>query len=56
MMDQVGLDVVLNIENHYAQERPHLPSGPRELLEKYVDAGHLGVKSGQGFYTYDTPR
>ncbi|WP_037853480.1 3-hydroxyacyl-CoA dehydrogenase family protein [Streptomyces sp. NRRL S-340] len=56
MMDQVGLDVVLDIENHYAQERPHLPSGPRELLRKYVDAGHLGVKSGQGFYTYDTPR
>nr|BFD87341.1 3-hydroxyacyl-CoA dehydrogenase family protein [Streptomyces sp. Xyl84] len=56
MMDQVGLDVVLDIENHYAQERPHLPSGPRELLKKYVDAGHLGVKSGQGFYTYDAPR
>lgn len=56
MMDQVGLDVVLDIENHYAQERPHLPWGPRELLKTYVDAGHLGVKSGQGFYTYDAPR
>ncbi|MFG2651274.1 3-hydroxyacyl-CoA dehydrogenase family protein [Streptomyces sp. NPDC048436] len=55
MMDQVGLDVVLDIENHYAQERPYLPAGPRELLKKYVDAGHLGVKSGQGFYTYDQP-
>ncbi|MEV0263661.1 3-hydroxyacyl-CoA dehydrogenase family protein [Streptomyces sp. NPDC050617] len=54
MMDQVGLDVVLDIENHYAQERPHLPAGPRELLKKYVDAGHLGVKSGRGFYAYDT--
>ncbi|MFI1072688.1 hypothetical protein [Streptomyces puniciscabiei] len=21
-------------------------------MEKYVDAGHLGVKTGQGFYTY----
>lgn len=56
MMDQVGLDVVLDIENHYAQERPHIPSGPRELLRKYVDAGHLGVKTGQGFYTYDSAR
>ncbi|MFG2500855.1 3-hydroxyacyl-CoA dehydrogenase family protein [Streptomyces sp. NPDC048441] len=55
MMDQVGLDVVLDIENHYAQERPYLPSGPRELLKRYVDAGHLGVKTGEGFYTYDTP-
>ncbi|MFH9608882.1 3-hydroxyacyl-CoA dehydrogenase family protein [Streptomyces sp. NPDC017448] len=55
MMDQVGLDVVLDIENHYADENPHLSSGPRELLGKYVDAGHLGVKTGQGFYTYDRP-
>ncbi|MFF8556832.1 3-hydroxyacyl-CoA dehydrogenase family protein [Streptomyces sp. NPDC015501] len=53
MMDQVGLDVVLDIENHYADENPHLSPGPRELLGKYVDAGHLGVKTGRGFYTYD---
>lgn len=50
MMDQVGLDVVLDIEEHYAAERPGLPAGPRELLKRYVDAGHLGVKTGQGFY------
>ncbi|WP_353946618.1 3-hydroxyacyl-CoA dehydrogenase NAD-binding domain-containing protein [Streptomyces sp. HUAS MG91] len=50
MMDRVGLDVVLDIENHYAAENPHLPSGPRELLRGYVEAGHLGVKSGRGFY------
>lgn len=55
MMDQVGLDVVPDIENHCADENPALPTGPRELLRKYVDAGHLGVKTGQGFYTHDTP-
>ncbi|WP_018566598.1 3-hydroxyacyl-CoA dehydrogenase family protein [Streptomyces sp. PsTaAH-124] len=49
MMDKVGLDVVLDIEDHYAAERPELPAGPRELLHRYVDAGHLGVKSGRGF-------
>lgn len=53
MMDQVGLDVVLDIENHYAAENPALPAAPRELLKKYVDAGHLGVKTGQGFYTHN---
>jgi 3-hydroxybutyryl-CoA dehydrogenase len=50
LMDKVGLDVVLDIENHYASENPHLPTGPRELLHSLVDAGNLGVKSGKGFY------
>jgi 3-hydroxybutyryl-CoA dehydrogenase len=49
-MDQVGLDIVLDIENHYAAKNPNLSIGPRELLRRYVDAGHLGVKTGRGFY------
>ncbi|MFF0739991.1 3-hydroxyacyl-CoA dehydrogenase family protein [Streptomyces sp. NPDC004111] len=52
MMDRVGLDVVLDIEEHYAAENPHLPTGPRDLLRTYVDAGHLGVKTGRGFYAH----
>jgi len=52
MMDLVGLDVVLDIENHYAEEFPHLPKHVREFLQFYVDAGKLGVKTGEGFYTY----
>jgi 3-hydroxybutyryl-CoA dehydrogenase len=52
MMDLVGLDVVLDIENHYAEEFPHLPKNVRDLLQSYVDAGKLGVKTGEGFYTY----
>ncbi|GAA4402507.1 3-hydroxyacyl-CoA dehydrogenase family protein [Tsukamurella soli] len=52
MMDSVGLDVVLDIEDHYAAENPHLPEGPRRLLHEYVDAGKLGRKSGEGFYSY----
>ena len=55
MMDQVGLDVVLDIETHYADDNPHLPSGPRQLLHTYVDAGKLGVKTGEGFYKHPTP-
>lgn len=53
LMDQVGLDVVLDIEEHYAAETPTLPSGPRELLRRYVDAGKLGRKTGEGFYIYE---
>ena len=52
LMDQVGLDVVLDIENHYAEEFPYLAKHVRDLLQTYVDAGKLGVKTGEGFYTY----
>ncbi|HEX7823653.1 MAG TPA: 3-hydroxyacyl-CoA dehydrogenase family protein [Mycobacterium sp.] len=50
MMDQVGLDVVLDIEEHYCAEHPEYPEGPRTLLRSYVQQGRLGVKSGAGFY------
>ena len=56
MMDLVGLDVALDIENHYAEEFPHLPKNVRDLLQDYVDAGKLGVKTGEGFYTYPPSR
>jgi 3-hydroxybutyryl-CoA dehydrogenase len=52
LMDLVGLDVALDIENHYVDEFPRLPTGPRDLLQSYVDAGKLGIKSGEGFYKY----
>jgi 3-hydroxybutyryl-CoA dehydrogenase len=52
LMDRVGLDVVLNIEEHYASVRPGLPEEPRKLLHEYIDQGRLGVKSGRGFYDY----
>jgi 3-hydroxybutyryl-CoA dehydrogenase len=50
MMDQVGLDVVLDIEEHYCAEHPEYPEGPRKLLRSYIEQGRLGVKSGAGFY------
>ncbi|KAA1248784.1 3-hydroxyacyl-CoA dehydrogenase family protein [Mycobacterium simiae] len=55
MMDQIGLDVVLDVEEHYAQVRDGIPEGPRMLLREYLARGHLGVKSRRGFYSdYDT--
>ena len=52
LMDRVGLDVVLAIEEHYAAVRDGIPEGPRKLLHEYIDQGRLGVKSGHGFYEY----
>jgi 3-hydroxybutyryl-CoA dehydrogenase len=49
-MDEVGLDVVLAIEEHYATLRPGLPEEPRQLLRDYIAKGWLGVKTGRGFY------
>jgi 3-hydroxybutyryl-CoA dehydrogenase len=51
-MDTVGLDVVLDIEQNYAEERAGLPEGPRTLLKKLLAEGRLGVKSGRGFFDY----
>ena len=50
LMDRVGLDVVLDIDEHCAAVRPGLPEGPRRLLCRYVERGWLGVKTGRGFY------
>src|ERR1700759_4466381 len=50
LMDQVGLDVVLDIEEHYCAEHPEYPEGPRQVLRSYLEQGRLGVKSGAGFY------
>jgi 3-hydroxyacyl-CoA dehydrogenase len=51
-MDVVGLDVVKDIEENYAQNRDSLPQEPRHLLAKMIKEGRLGVKTGEGFYKY----
>ena len=52
LMDRVGLDTVRNIEAHYRDELPWTPEAPMRLLEEMVEAGKLGVKTGEGFYKY----
>jgi 3-hydroxybutyryl-CoA dehydrogenase len=45
LMDRVGLDVVLNIEEHYAEVRPGIPEGPRKLLRQYLDGGRVASRA-----------
>lgn len=50
LMDMVGLDTVLSIEEHYQHERTGLPVEVCDFLKKYIAEGKLGKKSGSGFY------
>jgi 3-hydroxybutyryl-CoA dehydrogenase len=55
-MDFVGLDVARDIGNGLKDKG--FPGHWREIeqfLQTYVDHGRLGLKSGQGFYTYPDP-
>ena len=52
LMDGVGLDVILDVENSYYHESGNELDKPPEELEKLVEHGDLGLKSGKGFYTY----
>jgi 3-hydroxybutyryl-CoA dehydrogenase len=45
LMDRVGLDVVLNIEEHYASVRLGLSKEPRKLRREMIDEGRLGVRA-----------
>jgi 3-hydroxybutyryl-CoA dehydrogenase len=54
-MDQIGLDVVQAIEEHYAAESGDPADLPPPALTERVARGDLGVKSGQGFYRYPDP-
>jgi 3-hydroxybutyryl-CoA dehydrogenase len=49
--DIVGLDVRLAIADHLAREVGDR-FAPPSILRAKVAAGHLGRKSGQGFYTW----
>ena len=49
--DLVGLDVRLAIAEHLAREVGDRFTPPA-ILRELVAAGHLGRKSGQGFYTW----
>ena len=53
-MDYIGLDVVYDIANTMPR-RTRTAGRPRNLLRRYIDAGKLGLKAGEGFYA-DYPK
>jgi 3-hydroxybutyryl-CoA dehydrogenase len=52
LADFIGLDVCLSILNVLYNGFGNQKYAPCPLLVNMVTAGHLGVKSGAGFYTY----
>lgn len=49
LCDAVGLDICLSVAKSLAE---HFPAEIPECLIDKVEEGHLGVKTGRGFYTY----
>ena len=55
LMDNVGLDVVYDIEMVYYNESKDPKDRPPEALKSMIERNELGVKTGKGFYTYPDP-
>lgn len=52
LCDMVGLDVLLSVCEYYWKEFGDSKYRPSLALKQKVRAGHLGIKSGRGFYNY----
>ena len=55
LMDNIGLDVVYDIEMVYYNESKDPKDHPPEALKAMVDRKELGLKTGKGFYNYPDP-
>jgi 3-hydroxybutyryl-CoA dehydrogenase len=52
LADLIGLDVTLEVAETMAREFGDPKYCPSQVLRRLVDAGHLGRKTGRGFYDY----
>ncbi|MFI8827828.1 3-hydroxyacyl-CoA dehydrogenase family protein [Streptomyces sp. NPDC053431] len=50
--DLTGVDILVNATSNIYTESQDEKFAPPELMRRMVDAGDIGRKSGQGFYTY----
>ena len=50
--DLTGVDIMLNADMSVYNEAQHQAFEPPELIKHMVADGHLGRKTGLGFYDY----
>jgi len=55
LMDETGLDSILNVEKSYFAATGGESDRPPKFLEDMVAANKKGVSTGQGFFTYPDP-
>ncbi len=52
LIDLIGVDITVTNSDNLCRELGDLKYRPHALLRKMLKAGHLGRKSGRGFYDY----
>ena len=52
LADMIGLDIVLHVSEYFFKEFGEDKYRPALVLKQKVRAGHLGMKTGKGFYDY----
>ncbi|MBS1238151.1 MAG: putative 3-hydroxyacyl-CoA dehydrogenase, partial [Deltaproteobacteria bacterium] len=56
IMDQVGISTVWIITDYWAKKTGDAQAQANaDFLKQYVEKGHLGFKTNQGFYSYPNP-
>ena len=56
IMDQIGLSTVWTITDYWAKKTGDAQAQANaDFLKQYMDKGHLGYKTNQGFYSYPNP-
>jgi len=52
LCDLIGIDVLLMVTEYFYKEFGDPKFRPSQVLKQKVRAGHLGIKTGRGFYDY----
>ncbi len=55
MMDWIGIDLIQQALQHARWQGDYEQTQKLvDFLQPWIDRGHFGVKTGQGFFSYDS--